>query len=104
MSVSDNVGSVKFVLGALVRELRRARHFALDELLPYQPRLASIICRSGTQSDPCISSIRRSLMIASSNYPDQRGGGCPIDITVFYFTPSLIPGWPACGPNFFHCS
>jgi hypothetical protein len=35
MSVSDNVGSVKRVLGALIRALRRARHFALVESLPY---------------------------------------------------------------------
>ena len=53
MSVSDNVGSVKWVLGVVTRALRRARHFALVESLRHtQPRLASIICRSGTQSDP----------------------------------------------------
>ena len=31
MSVSDNVGYYKFVLGALLRALRRVRHFALVE-------------------------------------------------------------------------
>ena len=32
--ISDNVGSVKCVLGALIRALRRARHLALVESLP----------------------------------------------------------------------
>jgi hypothetical protein len=26
------------------------------------------------------------------------------DLTVFYFTPTPVPGWPACGPTFFNCS
>jgi hypothetical protein len=36
----DNVGGVKHFSSVLVRALGRARHFALVEELPYQPRLA----------------------------------------------------------------
>jgi hypothetical protein len=38
--VSDNVGGVKHYSSVVVRALGRARHFALVEELPYQPRLA----------------------------------------------------------------
>jgi hypothetical protein len=38
--VSDNVAPVKNFLGVLTRALRRARHFALVEDVPIQPRLA----------------------------------------------------------------
>jgi hypothetical protein len=33
--ISDNVGAVKFFLSVLIRALRRARHFALLEKMPY---------------------------------------------------------------------
>src|ERR1019366_2634850 len=62
--------------GALARALRRARHFALVEELPYQPRLARNRFRSGTQSDPCISSVTTSIMITTSNSP-VKGSGIP---------------------------
>jgi hypothetical protein len=74
--VSDNVGSVKHFLGVPTHALRRARHFALVEGLPYQPRLARNRFRSGTQSDPCISSVTTSIMITSSNSP-VKGSGIP---------------------------
>src|SRR5271157_6068272 len=53
------------------------RHFALVEgfafALPTKARL--VICfRSGTQSDPCISSVTRSIMITTSNSPVKRSG------------------------------
>jgi hypothetical protein len=56
--ISDNVGDVKPFLSVLTRALRRARHFALLEksAVSNQGSL-SISFRSGTQSDPCISSI-----------------------------------------------
>jgi hypothetical protein len=38
--LSDNVGGVKHFSSVLIRALGRARHFALVEELPYQPRLA----------------------------------------------------------------
>src|SRR5450759_1870268 len=74
--VSNNVGGVKHFWGALARALRRARHFALVEELPYQPRLARNRFRSGTQSDPCISSVTTSIMITTSNSP-VKGSGIP---------------------------
>jgi hypothetical protein len=46
------------------------RHFALLEKVPY-PTKARFQSVAGleTQSDPCISSVQRSIMIASSNSP-----------------------------------
>jgi hypothetical protein len=38
--ISDNAGGVKHFLSVLIRALRRARHFALVEAVPFQPRLA----------------------------------------------------------------
>src|ERR1700693_3939169 len=38
--LSDNVVPVKNFLSVLIRALRRARHFALAEKVPYQPRPA----------------------------------------------------------------
>jgi hypothetical protein len=38
---SNNAGVVKYFLSALTRALRRARHFALVEALPYQPKARS---------------------------------------------------------------
>jgi hypothetical protein len=38
--LSDNVGGVNHFLSVLTRALRRARHFALVEDVPIQPRLA----------------------------------------------------------------
>jgi hypothetical protein len=29
-----------------------------------------------------------------------KGAGYPINFSVFYFTPSPVPGLPACEPNF----
>src|ERR1035437_970118 len=72
--VSDNVDCVKHFVGVLTRALRRARHFALVEALPYQPRLARNRFRSGTQSDPCISSVTTSIMITTSNSPVKESG------------------------------
>ena len=42
-----------------------------------QPRLASIICRSGTQSDPCISSIRFRDHDCQFELPRSKGSGLP---------------------------
>jgi hypothetical protein len=56
---------VKHFLDVLPRALRRARHFALVEGLSYQPRLARNRFRSGTQSDPCISSLTTLIMITT---------------------------------------
>jgi len=38
--LSDNVGGVKYFLSVLTPALVRARHFALAEAVPFQPRLA----------------------------------------------------------------
>src|SRR5215831_13298872 len=57
--LSDNVGRVKFILSTLRRALQEERHFALVDgfALPTAGSLGNRF-RSGTQSDPCISSIR----------------------------------------------
>jgi hypothetical protein len=73
--LSNNVGSVKHLLSVPVRALRRARHFALVEDVPHPTEAHSqAVFRSGTQSDPCISSITTSTMILSSNSPLRRSG------------------------------
>jgi hypothetical protein len=56
--LSDNVGYVKYFFSTRLRPLGEERHFALLEIsaVPNQGSL-SISCRSGIQSDPCISSI-----------------------------------------------
>jgi hypothetical protein len=71
--IPDNVAPVKHFLGALTRALRGARHFALVEgsAIPTKAR-SSIRFRSGTQSDPCISSVTLSIMITTSNSPARR--------------------------------
>src|SRR5713226_3306414 len=57
--------------------LREERHFALVDDLAF-PTLGSlvIVFRSGTQSDPCISSVTTSIMITTSNSP-VKGSGIP---------------------------
>src|ERR1035437_8128118 len=55
--VSNNVGRVKHFLGALVCALRRARHFALVEELPCQPRPARNPF-SGQELSPTHASLR----------------------------------------------
>ncbi len=57
--------------------LREERHFALVDGLAF-PTLGSlvIVFRSGTQSDPCISSVTTSIMITTSNSP-VKGSGIP---------------------------
>src|ERR1700690_2669301 len=96
--LSDNVGGVKHISSVLVRALGRARHFALVEELPYQPRLARNRFQVRTQSDPCISSVATSIMITSSDSPLQ-GAERPINYSVFDCTPWRFPGCPACEPN-----
>jgi hypothetical protein len=66
--VSDNVGGVKFFLSALRRALTEERHFALvDGFCFANRRLAGNRFKSGTRSDPCISSVAFAIMITTSN-------------------------------------
>src|SRR5713101_7872036 len=71
--VSDNVVPVKYFLGVLTRALRRARHFALVEAVPYQPKARSQSV-SGQELSPTHASLRSttSIMITTSNSPVQR--------------------------------
>jgi hypothetical protein len=78
---------VKYVLSVLIRALRRARHFALVEDVPIQPRLARNPFRSETQFDPCISSVTTAIMITTSNSPREEGAGYPLNSSMFYCTP-----------------
>ena len=55
--ISNNVGSVKHLLSVLLRALRRARHFALVEDVPIQPRLARNQY-SGRELSPTHASLR----------------------------------------------
>jgi hypothetical protein len=55
--VSDNVGGAKQFLSTLLHALEEERRFALGENCHSNQRLARNPLRSGTRSDPCISSI-----------------------------------------------
>ena len=68
---------VKSFLSVLTRALRRARHFALLEKVPY-PTKARSQSVSGRELSPTHASLRskRSIMIASSNSP-VKGSGLP---------------------------
>jgi hypothetical protein len=73
--LSNNVGGVKHFLSTQQHALEEERHFALVEGVPYPTKARSqSLFRSGTQSDPCISSIALSIMIPSSNSPVRRSG------------------------------
>jgi hypothetical protein len=57
--LSNNVGGVKHFLGTQQHALEEERHFALVEDVPGPTKARSQASfRSGTQSDPCISSNR----------------------------------------------
>src|SRR5712692_6106981 len=73
--VSDNVGGVKHFSSTLQHALREERHFALMDGVAF-PTVGSlvIVSRSGTQSDPCISSVTTSIMITTSNSSAKRSG------------------------------
>ena len=103
--LSNNAGGVKHFLGALLPALGRERHFALAEALPIQPKARSqSVFRSGTRSDPCISSVHNFDHDYYFELLREGGAGCPINFSVFYCTPWRFPGCPACELNFLTCS
>jgi hypothetical protein len=59
--VSNNVGSVKYFLRVRVRALRRARHFALVDALPCQPRPSVRNPFAGQELSPTHASLRSQL-------------------------------------------
>src|SRR5260370_36190979 len=71
--ISDNVVPVKYFVSVLTRALRGARHFALVEAVPYQPKARSQSV-SGQELSPTHASLRSttSIMITTSNSPVQR--------------------------------
>src|ERR1700720_1987313 len=94
--VSDNVGGVKCFLSVLLLALRRARHFALVEDVRIQPRLAR-------NPFPVRNSVRPMHLFGHNvdhdyyfELPRAEGAGYPISYSMFYFTPSPGPGFPAC--------
>src|ERR1019366_4202311 len=75
VNISDKVGGVKYFLSVLIRALRRARHFALVENVPIQPRLARNQFQVRNSVRPMISSVTTSIMIVNSNSPVTRNLG-----------------------------
>src|SRR5258707_6689620 len=103
--LSNNVGGVKHFLSTQRHALEPERHFALVEGVPYPTKARSqSVFRSGTQSDPCISSIATSTMILSSNSSGEEERDAPVNFSVFYCTPWRFSGCLACGPNLLTCS
>ena len=102
--LSDNVVPVKYFLGVLTRALRRARHFALVEAVPYQPRPA----RNPFQVRNSVRPMHLFGHTFDHDYyfelPREEGAGYPINYSMLDFTPWRYPGCPACEPNFFTCS
>src|SRR5207248_4311357 len=76
IAISNNVGGVKHCLSTLRPALGKERHFALVDGFAFQPKARSQSLRSGTQSDPTISSITTAIMITTSNSPGL-GSGMP---------------------------
>src|SRR5690242_11867867 len=65
---SDNVGGVKQFSSTLQHALEEERHFALVENSAVSNHGSLVIVfRSGTRSDPCISSVATAIMITTSN-------------------------------------
>src|ERR1022692_740952 len=68
---------VKHFSSALLHALKEERHFALVDGVAFSNRRPLVIgFRSGTQSDPCVSSVTPSIMITTSNSPVM-GSGIP---------------------------
>jgi hypothetical protein len=67
-SLAMSVGVKHF--SSTLRALREERHFALVDGVAF-PTVGSLVIlfRSGTQSDPCISSVTTAIMITTSNSP-----------------------------------
>ncbi len=87
----------------LVRALRRARHFALVEMCHPKARSQSLF-RSGTQSDPCITSVTTSIMITTS-YSSVKEKRAVQSITRCSTAHDcLFRAGPRGEPNFFTCS
>jgi len=63
----QNIDGLKHFLSPLLRALKEERHFALVEGFAF-PTVGSlvIVFKSGTQSDPCISSVATAIMITTS--------------------------------------
>src|SRR5271169_5001315 len=80
--VSNNVGGVKHFSSVVVRALRRARHFALVEKVPIQPRLARNQY-SGLELSPTHASLRSQLSsLLLLQTPPVKGAGYPINYSV----------------------
>ena len=62
--LSDNVVPVKYFLGVLTRALRRARHCALVEDVPAQPKARSQSFQVRTQSDHLLGASARRMLKA----------------------------------------
>src|SRR5438552_17236103 len=99
--VSDNVGGVKHVATTLPHALDQERHFALigEVLNPTTARfLISIQVGKLSSTHASLRSQARSGLLLRT--PPRRGAGCPLNYSVFDCTPSPVPLWPACEPNF----
>jgi hypothetical protein len=73
--LSNNVGGVKHLLSVPVPCTPKSAISLSLKMCQVQPKLArKSVFRSGTQSDPCISSIATSTMILSSNSSVRRSG------------------------------
>ncbi len=91
IAISNNVGGVKRFSSTLRHALGEERHFALVEAMRAPTKARSQSLRSGTQSDPTISSITTAIMITTSNSSLQRSG-TPINMLDVLLHTTAISG------------
>jgi hypothetical protein len=103
--VSDNVGGVKHFSSTRLHALGEERHFALVDGVAF-PTVGSrvIVFRSGTRSDPCISSVCNCDHDYYFELLSEEERAAQSITRCSYCTPSPGSSWPACEPNFLTCS
>jgi hypothetical protein len=98
--ISNNVGSVKLFMSALLRSLQTVSLFVVF-FGPVDDHGSPVIFRSVSVRPTHLSapSSRPRLLVQT---PSREGAGCPFMWTAFSFTPCPVPSCPACEPNLTH--
>ena len=96
---------VKHFLSARLHALKEERHFALVDGVAFSNRrLARNPFGSGRSVRPMHLFGRTRDHDYYFELPSAEGAGYPINYSMFDFTPSPVPGFPACEANFVNVS
>ena len=102
--VSDNAGAVNHFLSVLLRDSEERAISLSLKVLPYQPRLA----RNPFQVRNSVRPMHLFGHTFDHDYyfelPREGERDTHSINSMFYFTPSRFPGFPAYEPNFLNCS